>query len=446
VRHRAHLLIPDVARERVLVCENGAALALPVVETSETWNNAAPDLNAAVWHQFGLRAVTLRCGRILRLRPGSLQTVFEMENLSPLWRPPAGMRWFSPADAQAAMIAGDRDRLTVKRWFSDVASGPPERRPPWQCPGWYEEASRWVAEKLRSLGITQTGPPEQIRQWSIACILRTPATHDAYLKAVPQYFAPEAAVIRAIAQRLPGAVPEVLAEDDVKRWTLMRAFHGTELRQAIDLRAAALRLLARVQQSFVGEQSVLATGAADRRLERLAQDFGELIARADVAAELQDDEVRRLRDFASEITERVRTLVVCGIPQTLVHGDFHPGNVSVCEDGSLMIFDWTDACLSHPFFDLLTFLPDDAAEREPLLHAYLEEWSSYGGIGELERAFEIAMPMACAHHAISYWRILDGTERVGRWEMGGAQAEWLRRTLAVLDGPPDRAHLSGEVG
>ena len=41
------------------------------------------------------------------------------------------------------------------------------------------------------------------------------------------------------------------------------------------------------------------------------------------------------------------------LPETLVHGDFHPWNVQ--RDGDrLVIFDWSDACWGHPFFDVPT--------------------------------------------------------------------------------------------
>jgi aminoglycoside phosphotransferase (APT) family kinase protein len=38
---------------------------------------------------------------------------------------------------------------------------------------------------------------------------------------------------------------------------------------------------------------------------------------------------------------------------SLVHGDLHLGNVAKGPGGPL-IFDWTDACVAHPFLDLAT--------------------------------------------------------------------------------------------
>src|SRR5438477_2563449 len=108
-----------------------------------------------------------------------------------------------------------------------------------------------------------------------------------------------------------------------------------------------------------------------------------------------------------------------GVPETLLHGDFHRGNVAT-SGGRTMLVDWTDGCVGHPFFDLATALPDDGKHRETLLSAYLEGWAELTPIAQLRDAFTIADCLACLHHAVSYQRILDGIEPGERWELGGA--------------------------
>jgi hypothetical protein len=46
-----------------------------------------------------------------------------------------------------------------------------------------------------------------------------------------------------------------------------------------------------------------------------------------------------------------------GIPDTLVHGDLHAGNIGL-RGGRSVFFDWTDACVAQPFLDLVTFLDE----------------------------------------------------------------------------------------
>ena len=60
----------------------------------------------------------------------------------------------------------------------------------------------------------------------------------------------------------------------------------------------------------------------------------------------------------------------CGVPDTLVHGDFHPGNVGGPADDHV-ILDWGDSFVGNPLIDELAFTqplgPDDAAAAARLV-------------------------------------------------------------------------------
>jgi hypothetical protein len=49
-------------------------------------------------------------------------------------------------------------------------------------------------------------------------------------------------------------------------------------------------------------------------------------------------------------------LIECGVPDTLVHGDFHPGNVAGRRPDSYVILDWGDSFVGHPLIDELAFV------------------------------------------------------------------------------------------
>jgi len=57
------------------------------------------------------------------------------------------------------------------------------------------------------------------------------------------------------------------------------------------------------------------------------------------------------------------------LPSTLVHGDLHADNIARTGRG-YVLFDWTDACVGHPFVDFVTFVynfgptSNDPAARE----------------------------------------------------------------------------------
>ena len=65
---------------------------------------------------------------------------------------------------------------------------------------------------------------------------------------------------------------------------------------------------------------------------------------------LSDAERRELAPATARAEALVREFWACGIPDTLSHGDLHPGNVAY--DGrEVRLFDWTDGCVTHPFLD-----------------------------------------------------------------------------------------------
>ncbi|HET7072010.1 MAG TPA: phosphotransferase [Nocardioides sp.] len=55
------------------------------------------------------------------------------------------------------------------------------------------------------------------------------------------------------------------------------------------------------------------------------------------------------------MVDSCRRLDAIGPGPTLVHGDFHPWNITFGPDAT-RVFDWTDAAVSHPFVDLATFV------------------------------------------------------------------------------------------
>ena len=89
--------------------------------------------------------------------------------------------------------------------------------------------------------------------------------------------------------------------------------------------------------------------------------------RADVRAQLHDEELRTLDALVASLPDRAASLDACGIPETLVHGDFHPGNWR-WDGRSLVLLDWGDTGVGHPMLDISSFqqhVPDEARARLP---------------------------------------------------------------------------------
>jgi Ser/Thr protein kinase RdoA (MazF antagonist) len=115
----------------------------------------------------------------------------------------------------------------------------------------------------------------------------------------------------------------------------------------------------------------------------------------------------------------------------LIHGDLHTGNVA-SRDGKMQIFDWTDAAISHPFFDLdVIFSEEDSAVSEALQSVYLSAWERHFPAGQVRRAFKISRVVYGLYHAVSYQYILNNLAEADREEINTAHY-FFRQVLAGL--------------
>jgi Ser/Thr protein kinase RdoA (MazF antagonist) len=138
----------------------------------------------------------------------------------------------------------------------------------------------------------------------------------------------------------------------------------------------------------------------------------------DVAASpgLPDERREQLVERLPEFHALIRELQAGPVPETLVHGDCHPWNVQ--RDGDrLVIFDWSDACWGHPFFDVATFTQrtDDEAARDAMRHAHLEAWADHADDGILRDALAKAELLTELHLSITWRRLSHVFEADGAY-------------------------------
>jgi aminoglycoside phosphotransferase (APT) family kinase protein len=173
---------------------------------------------------------------------------------------------------------------------------------------------------------------------------------------------------------------------------------------------------------------LLGAGCLDHRLDVLERQIEPLLADPGAVAKLQPEETDELRSLAPQLREACRRLAEAGLPPTLVHGDLHVGNVAR-HRGELQYFDWTDACVAHPFFDLHSLQWEQSeANRDALLQAYLAVWEGVVAPERLRDAAELARIVIPLHHAVSYRTIVRGLEPVAQSEMDATHG-FLREAL-----------------
>jgi hypothetical protein len=438
-------VLPEPDGQRFLVMDGEGGPELPWVEAGQPYLPRVDQLNDAVRERFGVEALTLYCAYLHKDREARRMTgLYVMESHSPDWSPPEGTRWAGEEVVPELRLPVEEFRPAIMRWQEEERTGRvPARRAPWSRKGWYDGAVAWTRQAVEGLGLSLAGRMEQVKHWDISTVLRVPTPGgDYYFKAVPGIFAHEPRITAELARLYPGVVPEPVAwtERDGEGWMLMQSFGDTviwdDTGPALE---EALRVLARMQIEAVGRvEHLLAEGARDRDVRKLPEQVAALLEGEPSRSMLEPGEVERLRALLPVIASDCEALAAGPIPQTLLHGDFHGGNVALVDERPL-IFDWTDACIAHPFFDLATVLDTDNAPESPevaerLRDVYLGEWSEYGSPEKLRAAFEGAYRLAPLHHAISYAHINTILEEATLEDIGPALPYFLRLFLKGFKG------------
>lgn len=438
-----YLLIPHATEARLLLLPSPAGWSLPHFRSENRHLFAGEHIRGEVRTALGLDTALLRClhayidPAIQRWR----WAILVLENRDPGWQPPAGARWADAAALADLPPAHPEHGPLLGAWLAEETSGQVSPlRPAWERPGWLAEATAWLAEVLARRGQPLAGPVQQVKMWAISCLLRghTPVG-DIYFKAAPTLplFTNEPAVMAALAARYPALVPAPLAVDAARRWMLLADFGGTLLEAApLESWDGVVCELAAVQRTAAGQvDDLLAAGCLDRRLDVLARSVGPFLEDAAKLGGLTDEELAGLHTLAPRLGDLCAELATYGVPQTLVHGDLHQTNIAI-RDGAPLFFDWSDACITHPFFDLVTLLDADysdlpTADRTRLHDLYLAEWAAYDTPARLAAAAALAQRLGPLHHAISYQHILRAVAPTDRWQYAGGWTQYARQLLTA---------------
>ncbi|MFJ2398739.1 phosphotransferase [Streptomyces sp. NPDC087843] len=346
----------------------------------------------------------------------------------------------------------------------DLLGGDEAFRSPWARADGLRELLGWAEDTLASAGRPVTGPVEQRRTWNLAGLFRLPtARGPVWLKATPRFAADEAAAIGAFARVDTGLVPVLLGSGE--RRILMEHIPGVDCWQptaetvgaAMERIVAAQAALAEqgpacpgdgsspqdradgsalpgsrdgLSSSGAGDDRSSPSGVPDRRIRGLVSAVHALLD-GPVAGELTGQELIAAR----ELTRRWDLLAECGLPDTLVHGDFHPGNWR-SDGGPPVVVDFADAHWGHPVLDGLRvhhFLPESS--RAAAARAWAGAWKARVPSSDPARALAVAEPLALLTYAVRYQEFLDGIEPSERAYHEGDPVDAIRAALRSARNP-----------
>ena len=307
----------------------------------------------------------------------------------------------------------------------DFADDDHPLRMPWARISGVRELLGWASRH-----VDLAGRPVQRKTWNLAGLFRLPAADGpVWLKAIPAFAAAEPTAIAAIGEVDRGLVPAVLASAPGR--LLLADVPGTDCWEAPpEVVTQAVHRLA-TAQARIGEPP---RGLTDRRPEALAAAVRDLL-NGPAGAELSPGELRAVEG----LRWRWEMLAGCGLPDTVVHGDFHPGNWRR-GDGAPVILDFADAYLGNPVFDglrAIDYLPPD--RRGAAAGAWIAAWAAAVPRSRPAEALRVAEPLAHLAYAVRYQEFLDNIEPSEHVYHRGDPAAAIRAALAC-------ARAKGETG
>jgi hypothetical protein len=308
-------------------------------------------------------------------------------------------------------------------------------RAPWAFVGGPARIASWADEVLAARGTPRTGPVEQVKTWNLSSILRLPTNAGpVWCKSVPPFFAHEAAVIEHVARRHPALVPQVLAAEPSTGSMLLADVPGTDQWDAPhDRLLEMVETVVDLQWESVARVGELrGLGLPDWRGPALVAAVTALSRRAAVRAELTSTECAAVDALVAALPALEGELERSGLPDTLVHGDLHPGNWRHGPDG-LVLLDWGDSGVGHPLLDGPAFLERVAPERrQEVLAVWAARWRHHVPRADVERATRVVRPLAALRQALIYQGFVDRIEPDERIYHRADVPHWLRQALTEV--------------
>ena len=440
-----HVIVVRPEDGSVLALPSSNGWAIPAFTPSITDARIVEHINAEIQRQLGLETWTLKCAARGE-SDGEPWRIFVAVNRESGVSLPPGAHWLGRMEAYSATFVHQGIGEAVEAWFAALEC-PSPLRAPWESIGWHDAACDWIEARLASLNIAVLVPITQQRAWGLSCTMKAVTdVGDVYFKATPPFMAHEGRAMQVVADDCPDLLPPPLAVDSERGWLLMPDYGKEMLHECADIsrweEALNLFSTAQVQQvENVGKW--LSLNIPDRRLGRMVEMIDPLIFScvrmlSGGANGLSESEVDAFRSLSMPLKLLCARLAQVGVPHTLVHGDLG-GNILI-RDGGYTFFDWTDVCISHPFFEMATIsgayfdesvLKDSSDADTRLRDAYLEPWTELMPMERLTEAFEASRPLGALHQTMTYMWILTNISPDARPELEGGLLHWVRNLLRL---------------
>lgn len=390
-------------------------------------------LNQTMSHQLKAELTTMRCLVDTYDRESRCFSRVYIMQLHPSARTLASStRWIDAKELTHTITLPIEQHASIEQWQTELHTpSSSTQQIPWYDPAWFASVMCWIEKQLEQLGADVMVAPEQLRVGERGYLLRITTTAGiCYFKALPAFFAHELAILAWLAPRYSSSMPALIAVDTETHWMLMHDFGGTLLSQSenfSDLEEALRRYAVLQVEQVKQSQQLRERGCPYLPPEALPQQLEDMLADTpalmiNAFPGLAEKDVPRLHALIPRLRSMCQQLTDGPVPCTLEHGDFHTGNIALTATGPLF-FDWTDSCITHPFFSLYPFLLGIEAQwagvadiKQRLRDVYLQPWEGYAPKEELIITFELAQKIAPLYLASLYASVII-PKLEAKWEM-----------------------------
>jgi hypothetical protein len=397
----------------------GNESCLPKIEIPR-FTRPAKEITELVRSSWNLRSLFLFSGVLEEAASTSYFAVLESNDGFHLC--PQGMEWFTVHRSLTNLLFSGNERRALKSSYQKAVSRTlVDHREPFCKVGWMRELEHWVDSIIRPLGM-ELKSFEQVNGCETFSLIRFDTTQQpVWFKAVGEPNLHEYGISIALARLLSKYVPSIFATKPEWHGWLMADGGGRTLDEVQNPSAwqTATTTLADLQIDSIGKRDeLLGAGSRDLRsgtLLELVDPFLEVIA------DLMQQQTKvppaimsrkELFDLGATIKNALCCLEAVGLPDTLGHSDFNPGNILVGFERCVFI-DWAEANVSHPFLTfeyLISHLRKDYPSLVPfegaIRSSYARRWESVSLSEHVSEAFLFSPLAAVFAYAVAgnSWR------------------------------------------
>lgn len=414
-----NVIIRRRSNSEILLVRDGAHFVLPIIVVPK-WRRVAQEITTRILQLWNLRAIYLF--QVDNDGGDGNQSVVLEEVPNAGWDLPAGFHWVSRDALQTSFHSGEELRAlqkilaTADSYNCGVLVGTFARA------GWFDDLKCWIQHEVSSKGLTLTGNFQQFNGGPTFSLVRLETNGPAvWFKAVGEPNLHEFPITVTLSKHFPSYLPALITARPSWNGWLTFEVEGSMLDENSDISAweKAAETLGNLQiESATATRALLDARSRDARME-------ELLAQTDPFFELMADlmekqlkipppmlSLQELRKLAAQVKEACCYLADLGLPDTLGHFDFNPGNV-IATPNRCIFLDWAEAYVGHPFFTfeylrehLSRIHAGNVAWETKIKSCYVESWTAFAGTDEISQALKITPLVAVYAYAVGNgtWR------------------------------------------